>query len=391
MLLTILFSFIFLLLGCFVLNGVRALRLHECSPGSQGTAPLPYVTVIVAVGAVQPETAVALESLAKQDYPCYELLLVTETTDEPAAAAVRAVLHNKRQFPLRCRHICSGPAAACGQKNHSLLAGTAAASARSKIFVFCDSTHTAGPDWLRLLTSPIAAGTADVTSGYHRAVPQKATLAALGRCITVLVLYLGQLISATAQPWGGNMAIRRQSFDAWRVREVWETTVVDDVTLARLLKLRGSGVKIITGAELASPLSADSFSGWTDWLIRQLLYLKSIFPLTWTAAGCAACLLAAGLAWPVIGSLQWAAGSEQGATVLALLPCLVLFPGTCLALRRLHPQPCPALRWIAACYATVFVVCWCYGSSMFARTIDWAGRSYSVGPQGVVIKINKIQ
>ena len=390
MLLTIIFIFIFLLFTCIVFNGMRVLRPVVSCPANLGVVNLPSVTVIVPAGTVQQATGAALVALVQQDYPCCELLFVTETADEPVAGAISMVLQNKHPSRPPCRHVISGPALTCSQKNHNLLAGIAAAAPQTEIFVFCDSTHIARPDWLRQLTAPLADGTADITSGYHRIVPQDTAIAGLGRSITVLILYMVQLLPGISQPWGGNMAIRRQVFDALKIRDLWAKTVVDDVTLARLLNTQGSAVRIVASAELATPLTGESLGVWTSWLTRQWLYLKFICPGAWAAAGCAVYLLAAGLAWSIVGILLLAVRSLCISAALPQLLCLLLFVGACMALRRLHLRPCPVLLWLAACSQTIFVVCWCHGRSIFLQSIDWLGKSYVVGRGGLVKKIRKM-
>ncbi len=126
-----------------------------CDP--EGSAPAveawpacPRVALIVPLTGNSPEMEAALTSLLNQPYPNYETVLVTRDLDDPATPLVRALL---ARHP-HSRHIVSGPAAGCSQKNHNILAGVGALDDAVEILVFCDSTHQARPNFLPGSHSP---------------------------------------------------------------------------------------------------------------------------------------------------------------------------------------------------------------------------------------------
>lgn len=92
----------------------------------------------------------ALRSLLTQDYPRFVPVLVTAEENEPAAELVGRL---KQDFPA-LRHVVAGTATGCGQKNHNSLQGIAALGDEVDVYVFCDSTHMAEPDFLRHLAAP---------------------------------------------------------------------------------------------------------------------------------------------------------------------------------------------------------------------------------------------
>ena len=153
---------------------------------------------------------------------------------------------------------------------------------------------------------PIVAGKAEVTSGYHQVIAADPGIAALGRAISVLALYLTKGFRRLNQPWGGATAIRRRLFEELAVAQVWAENVVDDVSLAARLVRAGLPVGLARGASLDTPIEDETLAGWRDWLTRQWLYLKFCMPVTWLAAGLlvhlhlALVLLAAAL--PVAGA-----------------------------------------------------------------------------------------
>ncbi len=146
------------------------------APESGAWPACPRVALIVPLTGNSPEMEAALESLLNQPYPNYETVLVTRDLEDPATPLVRALL---ARHP-HSRHIVSGPAAGCSQKNHNILAGVGALDDSVEILVFCDSTHQAQPNFLRELIHPLVTGAASLTSGFHRIIPGDARVPTLG-------------------------------------------------------------------------------------------------------------------------------------------------------------------------------------------------------------------
>ncbi|MEN6486263.1 MAG: glycosyltransferase family 2 protein [Syntrophobacteraceae bacterium] len=348
----------------------------------------PRVCVIVPLSGSDRRMGHCLESVLSQDYPDYEVLLVTRSRDEAAAAMARRVLeHRPTGARPCCRHIAGGPASSRGQKNHGLLAGIDVAANDREIFVFLDAARETPPTWLSNLTGPIARGETAVTTGYHHILPAKAGLPFLGRAVTVLFLQHLQETGWLTQPWGGNMAVSKNAFEELGVRAVWERNVVDDVSLAAILAQNGKKAKFVPGAQLCTPLENETLGNWCRWLTRQLLYLKFCLPGSWMIAGLLACLSAILPAAAIVRIAAASTGMLPAAEVLpdAVLLCLLL--GTAFAWKTSHPSPGPPLRWLAASFATIFVAAFCHMKTLFARRILWRGILYTVSRGGCVEEI----
>jgi len=130
-------------------------------------APSRRVAVIMPVAGVNRPIEASIHSLLNQTYPSFEAVFVLRDLEDPASETVQAAIRGK----VAARCVCAGPATACGQKNHNLLAGIAAVSGRDDVLVFADAGHGFPAGWLELLIAPIARGEAEVTSGYHAARP----------------------------------------------------------------------------------------------------------------------------------------------------------------------------------------------------------------------------
>lgn len=343
----------------------------------------PRVGLTVPVAGADGDLAGRLSSLLAQDYPDYEVVLVTRDLKDPATPAILAVISG---CP-RARQVVSGPAVSCSQKNHNLLAGIRALGEAPEVLAFCDANQSAPAHFLTELVRPIALGEAQVTGGYQHVIPGDARLATLGRAISVLTLYLVKGVACLDQPWGGATAISRGAFADLAVERLWAENVVDDVSLAARLLEAGMRVRLAPGAVLAAPLAGETLAGWSRWLTRQWLYLKFCLPGSWVAAGMFSFLLL-GLVMLAGGRLllaPWGWVSAGPALGGGLFLALVTALGV--AMRRLHPRPGPLLAWIGAFYAAVAMSGWSHLGTWFTRTLNWRGFSYRVARKGKVTEI----
>jgi ceramide glucosyltransferase len=352
-------------------------------PESGPWSTYPKAALIVPLTGNSPEMADALSSLLSQSYPNYETVLVTRDLEDPATPLVRGLL---ARHP-RCRHIVSGPAAGCSQKNHNILAGVGALDDSVEILVFCDSTHQARPDFLRDLIRPLVAGAASLTSGFHRIIPGDARVPTLGMLQTVLTLHLLHGFAFIALPWGGATAMLRSVFHHYGLAGVLGTKVLDDFPLGQRLLRFGIRTTPVAAAILDTHLAGQTLDGWNTWLTRQLLYLKYCLPGTWLASALVVWVLGgpiilAGLT--VLGGLVGLASVPLALISLGFLLTLTAIGAWC---RTLVPRPVPLGPWLLAFYANIFMACWCYVQTWRTDTIAWRGISYRVAWGGRVRRV----
>lgn len=342
----------------------------------------PRVGLIMPLTGDTPGMRRAVRSLMEQDYPDYFVVCVTERADEPAVGLVAACANGSG----RVIQVTAGPATACGQKNHSILAGIRAA-ATAEIFAFCDSTHEAAPGFLANLVAPIARGDAAMASSFHRIVPMDDRTGTIGMVITCMALHLMQSIRAITQPWGGAMAISRQAFERFGLTALWSRNIVDDFSMGPHLHKWGLSAWPVASACLTTPMADITLARWDTWLTRQLLYLKFCIPLGWLASVLAVFLLSAPQFLAVgalLGRLCGLVGHSLG---LVAGVYLVTFLGLGLLYRRLCPRPVPVLAWLRGYVATFSMLAWCFGRTFLTNTMTWRGIDYQVGWGGVVRKV----
>ncbi len=375
-------ALVLLALAVLISAGGRSLRPGAAAEASQ-SGPWPRVAVLVPVTGAAAGLAGRLTALLSQDYPGYQVVFATREAADPATAVILSLIPHHP----RARHVVAGPARSCGQKNYNLLAAVRLIGPGPEILVFCDSNQEAPPTWLRELVAPIRAGEAQVTSGFHHVIAATPGVAALGRAVTVLTLYLIKSCRRLNQPWGGATAIRRSLFEELEVTTVWAENVVDDVSLAARLVKAGIPVGNPRGASLLTPLPGETLAGWQDWLIRQWLYLKFCLPLTWLAGGLVAYLLAGLALLAGVRLLLAPLGLMAGYPALAggLFLAGLIWLG--LALRSCHPQPGPLGQWLAAYFAAMGMAAWCHVKTLCTMEMRWRGMVYRVGRGGKVVEI----
>jgi len=353
------------------------------SPESGAWPVCPRVALIVPLTGNSPEMEAALDSLLGQPYPNYETVLVTRDLEDPATPLVRALLARH----LNSRHIVSGPAVGCSQKNRNILAGVGALDDSVEILVFCDSTHQAQPNFLQELTHPLATGAASLASGFHRIIPGDARVPTLGMLQTVLTLHLLHGFDAIALPWGGATAMFRSAFHDYGIAGVLRTNVLDDFPLGQRLLRFGIRTNPVAAAILETHLAGQTLSGWDTWLTRQLLYLKYCLPGTWLAAALAVWVLAGPILLAALAGLGGMVGLVDPPLALESLGFLLTLTAIGAWCRTLVPQRVPLGPWLLAFYANIFMACRCYFKTWVTDTITWRGISYRVTWGGRVREI----
>jgi ceramide glucosyltransferase len=368
-------------------------RVHvrQSFPGSNGAGTkgtwqwprYPRVAVLVPLTGNSPEMPAALESLFTQTYPNYEILLLTRDAEDSATSLVREVLSRHS----RARHIISGPATTCSQKNHNLLAGVRALDGEVEILVFCDSTHKAPPNFLGDLIHPLVTGPAVMSTGFHRIIPGDSRIATIGMLQTVLSIHLLHGIHTIVMPWGGATAILKDAFHKYEVGGALGANVLDDFPLGQRLLRYGIRTKPVATAVLNTDLAGQTGRGWETWLTRQLLYVKYCAPFTWLGSSLPVAVFAGSIIFSVLASLGGILGLVAPSMALTGLVFLLALSALGGWLRSLVPVRIPMGRWLLGFYANLFMISWCYFKTWLTGIIAWRGISYRVTWGGRVKEI----
>lgn len=377
------------LLTCAHKLPLRAAKERElCCHAPAGVWP--RAAMIIPVAGTHPAMEKALTSLLQQDYPQLLPVLVTATAEEDAAQLIGSL---RERFP-QIRHVVAGQASGCGQKNHNSLQGVAAVADTADIYLFCDSTHLAEPDFARCLLGPVIRGETAFSTGYHVVEPLDDQPVTLAYALSVLLMRFLQALSAFTQPWGGAMCMSRQAFERYGVAELWKNNVVDDCSLAAHLQTQGVSVRLCAAALLRTRAAGHSLSVWRAWMDRQVLFLRFCMPGQWLLLGILACIMALpplGAALALTGGLLGLGSSAASLLSLLWLALLAVSLGPWRAFLGRSPNAQPSLvRWLWAFGLAAGMFALVYAQSVKAREIVWKDRAYIVGRGGRVLDVRKM-
>ena len=371
-----------------VIRGLDLSRSRKAGAGPHAAEPREnaLVSLIIPCAGSSGEMEAALHSLLQQDYPSLAILLVTHGTADPARQlAVRLT----SQYP-HARHVEARAAEGCGQKNQNLLDALDKADPKTAVYAFCDANHLAKPDFIRCLARPILLGREHFCSGYRRTRLLAAKPPAVACHILVWHLGLFQSLPCFTQPWGGAFAADALTFRKLGVAKLWSRTVVDDVSLAGLLRRQGLQTCYCPGAILDSPLEKMAESALRDWFFRQLFYPKFYTFSVWLSLGaCLAWFTATFLAGLFLAA-AWAMGTGPAFpfAFLALAYLALLFALQEFLRRRIAPD-CPPLAWLQGFCLAVRTLVSCFCRTMRSRTLVWRGIQYQLTPKGEVSRVKR--
>ncbi len=362
-------------------------------------AAWPKTHVFVCLKGALPRLAETVRALDAQAYPGdYRVTFITEgaaDTGDEAAAALAAVLPGT----ARCDHVVAGRVidhdARCAQKNWNLIGGIRHAEATHgplEVYAFCDGDLLVRDTWLREMVKPLATGAGDASTTFHCVEPDGSRVVAALHGIAEACQSMAALVCRGAA-WGGSMAIMSPVFRRHRLDEVWGRTVVDDMTLSRLMQ--GTRLKVVPVPRflVSSRSEIDGYRSFVRWLGRQYFFVRVYLPSLYRALGAKVVLDVAAL-WLAAYHLgfrvfqgAWPAGAAAGFAVTVAAASLL---ATFWLFRFLLPERPSARAWIPASFlvpgASLLA---CADASLRRRRLTWRDLTYVVDRQGHVSRVER--
>lgn len=344
----------------------------------------PPATLICPCKGLDPELDANLRALFAQDYPDLEILFVVAEAEDPARSVCEKLIREGRR-PARL--VVAGRATGRGEKVNNLLAGVAAARAKSEVFVFADSDGRPAPGWARTLVAHLADPTVGAASTFRWYIPEESFLSGLQSAWNApAVTYMGEWDRNFC--WGGGIAIRRSTFTEIDAPRYWAGAVSDDYMLTRALRDAGRKIVFVPQCLVATHHSP----GWRElfeWTTRQIILTRVYEPrLWWPAIGmyvlyCGFFLYGLGLAawtlresWAMSGMILLTLGAMASLSVAKgayrLQAAVALLPGHAEALRRTWWSPTLQAALVPWLMAANFLL------SAMTRRLRWRGVTYEL-------------
>jgi len=350
---------------------------------------IPFVSVIVPCRGLEDGLRENLSALFEQDYPRYEIVFVTDRSDDLSLGVVEDVRTvGAASGRVTARVVIAGDAIGCGQKVHNLRVAVSNVDNDSQAFVFVDTDARPQASWLRALVAPLADEGLGATSGYRWFIPDRGGFASQLRSV-----WNASIASALGGRedknfcWGGSTAIRRATFEKLNVTAAWQGTVSDDFTLTRVLQQAKLPIHFVPACLVAS-VGDCSASELLEFSNRQLKITRVYAPHLWKPL--------------LIGSLLFCAVFFGGFVLLVAriilrlsfaLPLLTLLLiyllGAAKAYVRLKAVAVPLANYQKQLSRSLFwqLLLWPFASALylcnalaagFSRRIKWRGITYEL-------------
>lgn len=272
-----------------------------------------------------------------------------------------------------------------GQKVHKLRAALRALRPDDRYIIFIDADIEPPERLAGRLLFPLVRDKADIVTGYRLLLPRGGLVSALVGAVEMQLATLPRLASAT-MPWGGAMALTRETADRLDLDAAMAGRLSDDMAIGLAgwrAKLRLRPVRDLL---VASPLDADGRAA-LEFGERQYRHIVANSPSMWMVATLAVAVQSACWVW-ALGWGGWTAvtigyGAAWGRALMrAKIIDGVVDAGQARAARR-------SLWWDVA---APFAVTWCHLALQIAAItssrIRWGGWDYWL-KRGRVVRMAK--
>lgn len=314
------------LLAALVHYGVARLRYRKPPLG-----PKPPISILKPVRGLDEGFAAAIASHAAQDYPEYEILFGVRDLDDPAVAAIRALIAAHPQRPIRLIH-CPGDA----PNGKVAVLQELEKQARHPILLVNDADITVPANYLQRVVAPLEVAETGVVTCLYRATASTAAgqWEALGIATDFIPSTLvAPLVGVKEFGLGSTLCFRAVDLKAIGGFAALREYIADDYQLAKRITALGRRSflsEVVVRTSLSDP-------GWRAVWRHQLRWARTIrvsrgdgyLGLPVTQAGVWALLNAAAGNWSmalVLLVARIAMGATAGFVVLRHWPALLAAP-----------------------------------------------------------------
>jgi len=256
----------------------------------------PKLSVILPCKGLDPGFKSNVAKLLSQEYfdpkdatkANFEVIFCVATQDDPAYSVLQEIIDSHPA--VKTKLVVAGINPVRGQKINNQLAALEQISPETEVLAFTDSDVVARPDFLSHLVAPLSDERVGIATGYRFYIPFKGDWISLLRSLWNR-LTAWELVSRYAFAWGGAMAIRREIFSRARVRQHWDRSCDDDLSMTTAVKALGLSVQFVPQCLVISDGDTNVKEA-VEWLNRQAILTKIYYPGLWRKGILRAAILA---------------------------------------------------------------------------------------------------
>lgn len=273
---------------------VRWTRQQESEWSGVTPAQQKPVALILPVKGFDPgDTPRFFQSIFRQDYAHFRILLTVESADDPVVPWLLEAYGIRPGAEPRTpgmtsgitgvNLIVAGPCDDCGQKVHNQLAAFEQLESGDEIIAFADADIFCGPDWLARLVEPINAGTRPVSTTYRWLIPKHPTLSNLFASVINASVATAGGHDGWNILWGGSMAIARADFDDLDVPAIFSGSLNDDLRLNKVVRRSGRRIASVGSLIMPSPID-HTWASFFEFGFRQYYQVRRFGPKIYKCA-----------------------------------------------------------------------------------------------------------
>ncbi len=327
-----------------------------------------------------------IQSFLKLDYKDYEVIYTVEREDDPAIPIIKRVAGEDPRASI----VVAGLTSTCSQKNHNIIAALDKAD-NPDVYVFADSDIEIHDNWLKELILPLSQPNITVTTGFRWLYSSTGKMGGLANAYQNSMLFVLFSFASYIQDvglWGGSMAMKKEDFDKLGVLEYWAKTVVDDMSLSRIVMKKSKKTIMVSTCIIPTDDTLETLGESIRWFERQVMFLKAYQKRLWYFAVMlvTACLILQ-ISLPVnifISYFTEESFFDIGGASSLIFNCGIMAIVSLYPFLGKHPK---IVRFIFLQPISLFTILYSVLKTLFTNTIKWSGFNYKLNFSGNVVSI----
>lgn len=239
----------------------------------------PKVSLILPCKGIDPGFRENIDAHFNQDYPCYEIIFVTATEEDPAYVFLQGFLKEKRTEVL-AKLIVAGISQDRGQKINNMLEALKNVRHDTEVYAFVDSDIRPDKNFLSNLVRPLQIPDIGAATGIRWYMPEHGNLGSLLRSIWAAGVYPILIDEKYNFAFGGANVVKRDVFEKSHIETLLNHSVSDTFAITNGIKSKGLKIYFVPQCIVVSHEDS-TLSETIEWTNRQTIISRIYNPSFW--------------------------------------------------------------------------------------------------------------